>query len=99
MEVAITSVKDIIAKNVVKYEAIISLKFLTMQKLNILANSMGEQIKKWNVENSVPLVWEFNQNTAQKIFKDAAKVHYIYFQENKDNFARVKEAVESTTVD
>ena len=99
MEVAITSVKDIIAKNVVKYEAIISLKFLTMQKLNILANSMGEQIKKWNVENSVPLVWEFNQNTAQKIFKDAAKVHYIYFQENKDNFAWVKEAVESTTVD
>ena len=47
----------------------------------------------------MPLVWELNQNNARKIFKDAAKVHYIYFQENKDNFARVKEAVESTTVD
>ena len=45
LEVAITSVKDIIAKNVVKDEAIISLKFLTMPKLNILANSMGNKSK------------------------------------------------------
>ena len=45
LEVAITSVEDIIAKNVAKDEAIISLKFLTMPKLNILANSMGNKSK------------------------------------------------------
>ena len=50
-------------------------------------NKAGEEIKKWVDDNSVPLVWEFSQSTAQKIFKGTAKVHYIYFEEKKENFA------------
>ena len=86
----ITSVKDIIAKNVAKDELIVLLNNFDNYKTEFFGEFNGEVIKKWDVDNSVLLVWEFNQNTAQKIFKDAAKVHYIYFEENKDNFARVK---------
>merc|ERR1712049_58649 len=86
-EVAITSSTDVIAENVAKDEMIVLLKNFDDPKTEFSGEFNGEEIKKWVDDNSVPLVWEFSQSTAQKIFKGTAKVHYIYFEEKKENFA------------
>ena len=98
-EVAITSVKDVIAENVAQDETIVLFKNFDDPKTEFAGEFNAEEIKQWVDDNSVPLVWEFSQATAQKIFKGAAKVHYIYFEENKENFATVKEALKSAAVE
>ena len=86
-EVAITSSTEVIAENVAKDEMIVLLKNFDDPKTEFAGEFNGEEIKQWVDDNSVPLVWEFSQSTAQKIFKGTAKVHYIYFEEKKENFA------------
>lgn len=54
------------------------------------------QIKKFIVTNSLPLVVEFNHETAQKIFGGEIKSHLILFlNKEEDNFKKVSEAARS----
>ena len=38
-----------------------------------------QAIQKWISKNSVPSIWEFNQNNAQKMFAQKAKTQFLYF--------------------
>ena len=38
-----------------------------------------QDIEKWLSSETVPLVWEFTQTSAQKIFAQKPKVHLLYF--------------------
>ena len=42
-------------------------------------------MKKWIDEKSVPLVWEFTQQIAPKIFQSKLKVHFLYFIDEADS--------------
>merc|ERR1712226_821009 len=51
-----------------------------------------EDVTKWILEKSVPLVWEFDQNTGAKIFASKIKVHFLYFI-NEAESAEAKKAI------
>ena len=44
-----------------------------------------QDLKKWIDEKSVPLVWEFTQQIAPKIFQSKLKVHFLYFIDEADS--------------
>jgi len=52
-----------------------------------------EDVAKWILQKSVPLVWEFDQNTGAKIFASKIKVHFLYFI-NEAEAAEAKKAIE-----
>jgi len=52
-----------------------------------------EDVAKWILQKSVPLVWEFDQNTGAKIFASKIKVHFLYFI-NEAESAAAKMAIE-----
>ena len=52
----------------------------------------SKDVTKWILEKSVPLVWEFDQNTGAKIFASKIKVHFLYFI-NEAESAEAKKAI------
>ena len=49
-----------------------------------------QAIQKWISKNSVPSIWEFNQNNAQKMFAQKAKTQFLYFIKGGDVQKQIK---------
>jgi len=98
-EVAITSATEVMEEVKAKDESILLLKNFDDPKTEFTGEFKGPEIKQWVDANSVPLVWEFSQATAQKIFKGSAKVHYLYFDDKKEGFGAVKEALKPAALE
>lgn len=93
---AITSEDALFEEYGVKCGSILLFKKFDEGKVEYEGDDTEAQIKKFIVTNSLPLVVEFNHETAQKIFGGEIKSHLILFlNKEEENFQRVSEAARS----
>merc|ERR1712018_673480 len=64
--------------------AIVMFKKFDEPRHDYSGDAKSSAIQKWISTNSVPSVWEFNQDNAQKIFAQKAKTHFLYFIKGDD---------------
>lgn len=93
---AITSNEDVYKEYEAECGSIILFKQFDEGKVVFEGEATGESIKKFVQSNSLPLIVEFNHETAQKIFGGEVKSHLLLFlSKGEDHFEKVTEAARS----
>lgn len=83
-KILITSNEEVMKAADAKDATIALLKSFDDPKSFYLGEEKAKDIVDWMKATAAPLVWEFTPQSAQKIFQQSAKVHFLYFI-NGDN--------------
>jgi protein disulfide-isomerase A1 len=96
----ITSNKDVLKELNVNGDTVVLLKKFDEGR-NDLTSSLDEtSIRQFISTNQLPMVVEFNSQSAQKIFGGDIKVHVLLFgSQNSDNFDKVREQFSTAAKD
>jgi len=88
----ITSNKDVLKELEVKKDAVVLLKKFDEGRNDLTSSIDESSIRAFIQENQLPLVIEFNAQTAQKIFGGDIKVHVLLFGSRKsDDHEKLRE--------
>lgn len=93
----ITSDAAVFSEYKISDEAVVVFKNFDEGRVDLMANIDAEEVKKFVMENRLPLVTEFTQETASKIFGGEVKNHMLLFirkkaddfQSNFDTFKQI----------
>lgn len=78
-KIVITSSDDVKKGIQARDGHIILFKNFDVPRVKYDGEAKAAAIEAWINEQSIPLVWEFTSNNAQKIFAQKAKTHFLYF--------------------
>lgn len=93
----ITSNADVLKELNVDTDAVVLLKQFDEGRNDLTSSLTEESIRQFIQANQLPLVIEFNQQSAQKIFGGDIKVHVLLFgSQAADTFAKLKEEFQTT---
>jgi len=97
---AITSDKDVLKELNVDKDTVVLLKQFDEGRNDLTSSLTEASIREFIQANQLPLVVEFNQQTAQKIFGGDIKVHVLLFgSQVADTFAKLREEFKTAAKD
>lgn len=96
----ITSNPDVLKELNVDTDAVVLLKQFDEGRNDLTSSLTEESIRQFIQANQLPLVIEFNQQSAQKIFGGDIKVHVLLFgSQVADTFAKLREEFQTAAKD